>query len=49
MDKTGIKFSDIEIKNNKIHQCKKPVSMENMFLLVKRVLNISLATKMLKN
>ena len=30
IDKTGIKFSDIEIKNNKIHQCKKPVSMENI-------------------
>ena len=49
-----IKFGDIEIQKQKFHQHKGPISMKNIgylirSLLVKKVLNISLATKMLKN
>ena len=52
-----IKFGDIEIQKQKFHQHKAPISIKNIdinkiilirFLLVKRLLNISLATKMVK-
>ena len=59
MEKTIIKFGDIEKKKKKIHQHKRPISIKKIQILiekqylvrsalVKRVLNISLATKFFK-
>ena len=59
MEKTIIKFGDIEIEKQKFNQLKKPNSMKNIDInkivvsnkvyFTKKDLNISLATKMLKN
>ena len=56
LEKTIIKFGDIEIKKKKFHQRKSPILIENININKKviynkviRALNISLATKMLKN
>ena len=59
MEKTIIKFGDIEIEKQKFNQIKKPNSMKNIDInkivvsnkvyFTKKDLNISLATKMLKN
>ena len=59
MEKTIIKLGDIEIEKEKFRQHKKPISIKNIDInktvvsnkvfLVKKDLNISLATKMLKN
>ena len=59
MEKTIIKFGDIEIEKQKFNQLKKPNSMKsidinkivvsNKVYFTKKDLNISLATKMLKN
>ena len=53
-----IKFGDIEIQKQKIHQHKEPISIKNIYTnkivvsnkvpLAKKDLNILLATKMLK-
>ena len=57
MEKTIIKFGDIEIEKQKFHQHKRPISIKNIDInkivvskspLVKRVLNTSLSIKMLK-
>ena len=52
-EKIIIKFSDTEIGKKKFHQHKRPISIKNIdinrSLLVKRISNISLAAKMLKN
>ena len=58
MEKTIIKFNDIEIEKQKFHQYKRPISIKNTdinktvvsnkIFLVKKVLNISSAIKMLK-
>ena len=58
MKKSVIKFGDIEIEKQKSHQHKRPISIKNMDIdkivvlirspLVRRVLNISLAIKILK-
>ena len=58
MEKIIIKFGDTEIEKQIFQQHKRPISMKNIdinkikdlmrSLLVKRVLNISLAIKMLK-
>ena len=59
MEKTVIKSGDIEIEKQKFHQHEKPISIKNIDInkmvvsnkvsFAKRVLNISLAMKMLKN
>ena len=58
-EKNNYNFGDTEIKKQKFHQYKRPISMKNMYinkivylirsLLLKRVLNILLAIKLLKN
>ena len=58
MDKKVIKFDDIEIEKWKFYQHKKPILIDNIDIniivvqnqvfLVKRILNILLAIKMLK-
>ena len=58
MEKTIMKFGDIEIEKQNFHQPKKPISIKNIDIneivvsnkisFGKRVLNISLAIKMLK-
>ena len=55
MEKTIIKFGDIEIEKQKFHQHKRPISIKKIDInkivisnKVKRVLNISLAIKMIK-
>ena len=58
MEKTIMKFGDIEIEKQNFHQPKRPISMKNIDIneivvsnkvsFGKRVLNISLAIKMLK-
>ena len=58
MEKTIIKFGDIEVKKERFHQHKRPVLLKymdineivvsNKIFLVKEYLNVSLATKMLK-
>ena len=59
MDKTIIKFVDIEIKKQKLHQHKCPISTANIDInkivvsnnfsfSKKKVLNVLLATEMLK-
>ena len=58
MEKTIIKFGNIEIKKQKFHQHKRPISIKNIDInkvvvsnkvfLEKKDLNISLSTKMLK-
>ena len=59
MEKIIIKFGDIEVKKQRFHQHKRPILLKymdingivvsNKIFLVKEYLNISLATKMLKN
>ena len=61
MEKTIIKFGDIEIEKQKFHQHKKPISIKdidiNKIIISNKVsfgkkgfnINISLPTKMLKN
>ena len=58
MEKTIMKFGDIEIEKQNFHQPKRPISIKNIDIneivvsnkvsFGKRVLNISLAIKMLK-
>ena len=58
MDKIIIKFGDIEIEQQKFHKYERPISMKNVDIneivvsnkasFGKKVLNISLAIKMLK-
>ena len=59
MNKTVIKFDDIETEKQKFHQDKRPISIKDVDIsktvasnkasLGKRVLSISLAIKTLKN
>ena len=58
-EKNNYNFGDTEIKKQKFHQYKRPISIKNMYinkivylirsLLLKRILNILLAIKLLKN
>ena len=51
MDKKITKFDDSGIKGFEFHQYKSPILINNIvisFLSVKKILNISLLTKMLK-
>ena len=59
MEKIIITFGDIDVKKQRFHQHKRPILLKymdineivvsNKIFLVKEYLNISLATKMLKN
>ena len=58
MDKEIVTFGDTEVEKDKFHQYKTPISIYNVdiseivvstvFLLIKKVLNILLGTKMVK-